>query len=68
MNNLTPHQAYVKANKLAKEASQSLRTFCGLRGINHSTVCKWKGKRKGTVFLSILEALNGPPKRAAKSA
>lgn len=67
MKTLTPHQAYVKANALAKAAEQSLRTYCALRKVNHSTVCKWKGKRSGTVFLSILEALNGPPKRAKPS-
>lgn len=68
MKSQTPHQAYAKVNSLARSAKQSLRTYCALRNVNHSTVCKWKGKRKGTVFLSILEALNGPPKRAAKSA
>jgi hypothetical protein len=50
---------------LAKKAEQSLRMYCAARDVNHSTVCKWKGKRKGTVFLSILEKLNGPPKRTA---
>ena len=63
---MTPHQHYVKACAMAKEANQSLRTYCAERGVNHSTVCKWKDKRDGTIFMSILDKLNGPPKRKAK--
>lgn len=68
MKSLTPHQAYVKVTTLAEQAKQSLRAYCFARHVNHSTVCKWRGKRKGTVFLSILEKLYGPPLRKSKAA
>lgn len=64
MSNFTPHQAYVRTAKLAKAAKQSMRTYCFERGVNHSTVCKWKNKKTGTVFNSIAEKLNGPPAKS----
>lgn len=61
MKSISPHGAYTKINALAKKGKQSLRAYCAARGVNHSTVCKWKGKNHGTIFVSILEALYGPP-------
>ena len=66
MKSFSPHKAYTQVNKMAKQAKQSLRAYCAARNVNHSTVCKWKGKRTGTVFLTIWEALNGEPKKQSQ--
>ena len=56
-NMMTPFQVYSMARKRAKEAGVSLRAYCLERGVNHSTVCKWKDKKKGSVFSEILGKL-----------
>jgi hypothetical protein len=64
MKAMTPHQVYVEVRRRAKIRKKSLRAYCAERGINHSTVCKWRGRRNGSVFSDTqARLLNDPAKR-----
>ena len=54
---LTPAEAYARVSEKAAEEGKSMRSFCSSRGVEHSTVSRWKTRTEGTVYLSILEKL-----------
>ena len=54
---MTPSEAYAKVSEKAAAEGKSMRSFCASRGVDHSTVSRWKTRKEGTVYLSILEKL-----------
>lgn len=60
---MTPHQVYAEVRRRAKKAKQSLRAYCAARKSNHSTVCKWHGKHKGSIYSEVQARLLGDVRR-----
>lgn len=60
---MTPDQVYQRVHAITRKAGISVRQYCRDRGVDHSTVSKMRGKKKGSSLETTVNKLLGEPKR-----